>query len=262
MKIALCFIISYEHILTKEEIWKEWIEPNKDIINVYFFYKDFDKIKSPWIREHTIPPNYICKTSYYHVVPAYISIMKFALHHDVANQWFCLLTDSCCPVISPTRFRELFNENYDKSILKWSPPWWNIDFHKRANLHKLPTHLQLANDPWFILKRENVKQIFHFIQKKVNMVNLICNGGLANESIFAIILSFYKQLNPTHTINAATHITDWSKMSSATSPYIFKTGNNDERSFIEAELNKNKYAIFVRKVAPEFIPPFAFSQLS
>ena len=94
------------------------------------------------------------------------------------------------------------------------------------------------------------------------MVNLICNGGLANESIFAIILSFYKQLNPTHTINAATHITDWSKMSSATSPYIFKTGNNDERSFIEAELTKNKYAIFVRKVAPEFIPPFAFSQLS
>ena len=38
MKIALCFIISYDHILNKEDIWKEWIEFNKDIINVYFYY--------------------------------------------------------------------------------------------------------------------------------------------------------------------------------------------------------------------------------
>ena len=46
MKIALCFIINYDHILNKEDIWREWIEPNKDIINVYFYYKDFNKIKS------------------------------------------------------------------------------------------------------------------------------------------------------------------------------------------------------------------------
>ena len=46
MKIALCFIISYEHILNKEDIWKQWIEPNKDIINTYFYYKDITKIKS------------------------------------------------------------------------------------------------------------------------------------------------------------------------------------------------------------------------
>ena len=44
MKVALCFIISYEHILNKEEIWKTWIESNKDIINVYFYYKDINKI--------------------------------------------------------------------------------------------------------------------------------------------------------------------------------------------------------------------------
>ena len=45
MKIALCFIISYDHILNKEHIWRKWIEPNKDIINVYFYYKDIKKIK-------------------------------------------------------------------------------------------------------------------------------------------------------------------------------------------------------------------------
>ena len=84
MKIALCFIINYEHILNKEEIWKEWIEPNKDIINVYFYYKDFKKIKSQWIREHTIPPNYICETSYFHVIPAYLSI-NFATVLNLSN---------------------------------------------------------------------------------------------------------------------------------------------------------------------------------
>ena len=52
MKIALCFIISYEHILNKEELWREWIEHNKDIINVYFYYKDLKKIKSEWIQKH------------------------------------------------------------------------------------------------------------------------------------------------------------------------------------------------------------------
>jgi hypothetical protein len=117
MKVALCFIINYEHILNKEEIWKECIEPNKDIINVYFYYKNFNKIKSRWIMEHAIPPNYIYETSYYHVIPAYISILSFALTHDTNNQWFCLLTDSCCPIISPKRFRYLFYENNNKTVL-------------------------------------------------------------------------------------------------------------------------------------------------
>ena len=39
MKIALCFIISYEHILQKEQLWIDWIKPNQDIINIYFHYK-------------------------------------------------------------------------------------------------------------------------------------------------------------------------------------------------------------------------------
>jgi hypothetical protein len=44
MKIALCFIISYDHILIKEDLWRKWIEYNKDIINVYFYYKDLKKL--------------------------------------------------------------------------------------------------------------------------------------------------------------------------------------------------------------------------
>jgi hypothetical protein len=253
MKIALCFIISYEHILNKEEIWKEWIDYNKDIINVYFYYKDFNKITSQWIREHTIPPNFIHETSYYHVIPAYLSILNFALIHDSNNSWFCMLTDSCCPIISPKKFRYLFYNYYNKSIMSWKEAWWNIEFHKRANLSKLPKELRLANDPWFVVKREHAYQILNFVNIKQDITKIICSGGLANESLFAIILYCYKQLGPNHSvISDVTHITDWNRMSSATSPHLFKNADEKDIKFIDSELEKNKYAMFIRKMSPEF----------
>ena len=251
MKIALCFIVSYEHILNKEAIWREWIEPNKDIINVYFYYKDFKKIKSQWIQEHTLPPNYIYETSYYHVIPAYISLMKFALSHDINNTWFCMLTDSCCPIISPKKFRYLFYTNFNKSIISWKPAWWNIDIHKRANLALLPPEFRLGNDPWFVMKREHVCQTVNFIQTQQKTTKTICDGGLANESLFAIILYAYRQLDK-QVISCVSHITDWSRMASATSPHLFKMADDNDIKFIETELKKNKYGMFIRKIAPEF----------
>jgi hypothetical protein len=255
MKIALCFIISYEHILNKEDIWREWIEPNNDIINVYFFYKDLSKIKSEWILEHAIPTNYIFETSYYHVIPAYLSIMKFALTHDIDNTWFCMLTDSCCPIISPKKFRYLFQQNENKSIMNWKYPWWNIHFHTRANLKKLPKELHLANDPWFVLKREHVRQILTFNNKQRNLTKIICDGGLANESLFAIILYCYKQLEingSDSVISSVTHIADWTRMKGPTSPHLFKEGNEIDIQFIDREVDKNEYVMFIRKIAPEF----------
>ena len=255
MKIALCFIINYNHILNKEEIWKEWIEPNKDIINVYFYYKDFTKIKSEWIKKYTLPPNYIFETSYFHVMPAYISLMRFAMEHDKENQWFCMLTDSCCPIISPTKFRYFFYNYYNRSIVSWKTSWWNIHFHRRANLALLPEELRLANDPWFVIKRENVNHVLNFIKTQPNITRTICDGGLANESIFAIILYSYKQLNePTKNpvLLAITHMTDWSRMSSTTSPHVFTEANDRDLNFIDNELEKNRFVMFIRKISPKF----------
>jgi hypothetical protein len=250
MKIALCFIISYDHVLNKEHLWREWIEPNKDIINVYIYYKELKKIKSSWILQHALPPNYIHETSYYHVIPAYLSLMQYALRYD--NQWICFLTDSCCPIISPNKFRSLFYELWNRSIISWKSAWWNIHIHKRANLELLPEDLRLANDPWFTMKREHVEKVLQFTKKNNDIVKTICNGGLANESLFAIILQGYKQLNTNHVINAVTHITDWTRMDSATSPHTFKDANTKDIQFIEENLKKNKYAMFIRKVSPEF----------
>lgn len=253
MKIALCFIISYDHILNKEDIWREWIEPNKDIINIYFYYKDLKKIKSKWILENIIPPNYIFNTTYLNVIPAYMSIISFAYSNDSKNQWFCLLTDSCCPIISPKKFRKLFFENYDKSIMNWKYAWWNVNFHKRANLAQLPKELHLSNDPWFLLKREHVNECIQFTKLHSDFVMNICKGGLANESLFAIILYCCKQLQTnTQVLKESTHISDWSRMSSTTSPHIFKYADEKDLNFIQHELIKNKYAMFIRKVDPNF----------
>jgi hypothetical protein len=41
-------------------------------------------------------------------------------------------------------------------------------------------------------------------------------------------------------------------MSSFTSPHIFKDANSTDIKFIDTELAKNKYALFIRKIAPEF----------
>ena len=252
MKIALCFIISYDHILNKEHIWREWIEPNKDIINVYFYYKDITKIKSTWILEHAIPQNYIYGTNYYHVIPAYTSILEFAMNHDKNNQWFCLLTDSCCPIISPKRFKYLFYENYNKTIMAWKKAWWNVNFHKRANLALLPEEFRLANDPWFVLKREHVLSINKYMNTKKEIVKTICAGGLANESLFAIIFYACKQLDQKQLISSPTHAADWTRMTSITSPHVFENADNHDITFIEKFLKKNKYTMFIRKVSPEF----------
>lgn len=250
MKVALCFIINYDHILNKEAIWREWIEYNKDIINVYFFYKDISKIKSEWIRKHAIPYKYICQTSYYHIIPAYISLMNYALSHDKSNQWFCFLTDSCCPIISPTRFRYLFYKYHKKSIINWKEAWWNVTMHKRANLALLPKKIWLANDPYFILKRENVIQCLQFVNQEKKIAKLICDGGLANESLFAIVLYNFNQLNKV--IRSATHIVDWSRMMSATSPYLFTEATDRNTIFIEKTLKENNHVMFIRKISPNF----------
>jgi hypothetical protein len=249
-KIALCFIINYEHVLYKEELWREWIEPNKDIINVYFYYKDLKKIKSKWVYQHTIPQKNIYYTSYFHVIPAYISILNFALKHDKSNKWFCYLTDSCCPIITPSQFRNLFEKYQNQTIMSYSKAHWNIEFHRRANLSLLPKEYHLANDPWFVLTRENAIDIMNFVVNEDKMCNLICNGGLANESLFAIILTHFKKIQ--NVISKTTHMADWLRMSSPTSPHLFKEGTLEDVQFIENFIEKNEFVMFIRKIHPEF----------
>lgn len=254
MKIALCFIISYEHTLNKEQLWIDWIEPNKDIINVYFHYKDFRKIKSNWIKSHTIPSNLIQSTSYYNVVPAYMALMSYAYEHDTNNVWFCMLTESCAPIISPENFRKMFFNHFQASIITCKPAYWDIKLHQRANLRLLSKEYWLANDPWFTLTRDHVKKCILFLTLKTKIYYQINLGGLANESMFAIILQTFNEISETSgkLINSCSTISDWQRMSSPTSPYLFKDPTDENINVIKKLIQENKYAMFLRKVDKEF----------
>ena len=253
MKVALLFIISYHHVLNKEQLWIDWIKPNQDIINVYFHYKDINLIKSPWIKMYSLPPKDIKSTTYYNVVPAYMALMTYAFNHDPNNIWFSFLTDSCIPIISPATFRQRFLDHYQASILKCKPAYWNIQIHRRANLRLFKKEFWLANDPWFTLTRAHVHKCLIFLAAKNGIYNQVNEGGLANESIFAIILQTFKELtNPNTFINEASSVADWTRMSSPTSPYLFKEGSEENINIIKDLLKEHPHAMFLRKVSREF----------
>ena len=49
-----------------------------------------------------------------------------------------------------------------------------------------------------------------------------------------------------------THCVDWSRMSSRTSPHIFKEGSKRDLDYINKFLKENKYTLFLRKTDKEF----------
>jgi len=251
LKVALCFIISGKHRLNKERIWREWIEPNKDFINIYFHYSDLSKIQSSWIRDHSIPQAETVQTSYLHVVPAYLTLLRHAIEQDAQNRWFCFLTDSCAPVISPTRFAIMFSLHSDKSIFKWQRSRKNPLFNKRANLKYLPKEYKLSHDPWFTLTKIDAVLCLKFAQTKQEIFNFICKGDIANESVFAIILKSYRRLK--FVINSETTITDWTRITSPTSPYVFMgSASLQDTEYIIDVKEKNVYSMFVRKMDTSF----------
>jgi hypothetical protein len=253
MKIALCFLISYAHKIHHEELWKEWINAMPDdSIRVYIHYTDYSKISSEWIKRHVIPQKYIANTSYASVVSAYLNTMMYALKTDEKIQWFCMLTETCVPIMDPHQFLAYFTENKDYTIMSWRHAYWNVYFHRRANLHLLPTDFHLSNDPWFIIKREHVLLFYSYLKNQPYWFYKICQGIIANESIFAIILKYYNQLDDRHVINRITHIADWSRMTSPTSPYVFKDSSVINNTIIHKLLKENIYACFMRKVDEHF----------
>jgi len=252
MKIALCFIISYEHVLQKEKYWINWIEENKDLFNIYFHYKIKSEIKSPWILNYCIPEKYIKQTSYFNVVPAYMTLLTYAYEHDKNNQWFCMLTDTCVPIISPKKFRELFFENYNKSIIRCSKAHWNINLHQRANLKLFSKEFHLCNDPWFTLCRYHVHLCTLFMVGQNKLYNKINSGGLSNESIFAIILQTFNELNKNKILNTSATICDWNRMSNPTSPHLFNECTEEDEKIILNLLKNNPHTLFLRKVNYKF----------
>lgn len=250
--IALCFILSYRHVLHKEAFWREWIYPNRDIIHVYFHCKNISKVSSQWIRDHAVPASLTQQTTYTNVVPAYMALLMHALHHDENNQWMCMLTDSCVPIITPDDFRAMYCAYQYKSIIHCQPAYWNIDLHPRGNLKYLHPKYRLANDPWFTLSRNHAQLCILFMQYKQSTYQQIVRGGLGNESLFAIILRTTNEDKKGGVMNTSATICDWTRMAGPTSPYFFEFATPENVSRIQAMLAQHPHAMFLRKVSAAF----------
>lgn len=251
-KVALCFLIDYQHCVTHEELWKEWIKPNLDIIHVYFHYKNLEAIQSTWIRKHVLPKEAISQTSYMNIVPALMTMLGYAYYHDKQTRWFVLLTETCVPIISPKKFRELFMNHRMENIMKWGPAYWSVTFHKRANLNLLPADLHLSNDPWFVLTRTGVEASLSFLSNKPKLYRTVCEGGLANESLFAIIFQMFGLLTSIHVRDEVTTLCDWTRKSSPTSPFVFESATPENKAWIHQAKAQHPFAMFLRKVSREF----------
>lgn len=266
-KVALCFIISYDHVLQQEPLWRRWIEPNRNWINVYVHYKSLNAIKSPWLKSHALPPDRIVPTSYFHVVPAYVALLSFAYNANEQNTWFCMLTDSCVPCISPVEFRKRFCDLGDKTILRSSAIGWNPQFHRRANLRLFPRTMHVSHDPWFTLTRTHVLKIVKYIMNPITrtLYQTVCAGGLANETVFAVMLGIQwnsekrcvvipRDPDGNETIiNTSATVADWSRRASATSPFTFSGTPSDlDKTIILRLLADNPYAMFLRKTDSSF----------
>jgi hypothetical protein len=111
----------------------------------------------------------------------------------------------------------------------------------------------LANDPWFVLTRSHVHKSLIFLAAKTGVYNQVNEGGLANESLFAIILQTFKELtNPNTLVNECSTVTDWTRMSSPTSPYLFKEATPENINIIKNLLKDHPYTMFLRKVDRAF----------
>jgi hypothetical protein len=118
-------------------------------------------------------------------------------------------------------------------------------------LYLFPKEFHLANDPWFILTREHVYDCLAFTRSKI--FKTVCQGIIANESIFAIIMKTTTSIDKSKNIlNKHSHLTDWSRMTSTTSPHVFTEGNQRDVDFIDKGLRENEYAMFLRKVSSTF----------
>jgi hypothetical protein len=172
--------------------------------------------------------------------------MSFALKKN-ENQWFCFLTDSCCPIISPHKFKQLFYNSYNYSIMKYDFIHWNPLFINRANLKYIPEKLHLCNNPWFTLCREHVVKCKLFYLQQTSLYSLIVKGDVANESIFGIILHNEKNI-----INSESYIVDWNRMESPTSPYTFRDKYVIYDSLLIEKAKKKDNIMFIRKIGKEF----------
>jgi hypothetical protein len=255
--IAFCFMVTKD--LSKENVWKKWLnELNKLNVkyNIYVHVSDPTKVKSDWLKKYLIPQN--IPTWWDDHMDAELTLLKYALDNS-NDSWFINLSETTIPMVSPSKFKKMFNNYKNKTILQYKKIWWDPRFQDRGNSLKFPPKARLGNSEWCSICNEDMRVIC-YMWKNTNIINTIMKKPHADESIFSVSLYIGNRFK--NTINAFNTLMDWERDLEASSPYTFKYPYTEyDKKFIEEFLKKNKYVMFMRKVDSTFPDKIIYSWL-
>jgi hypothetical protein len=242
--VTFCFIVTQD--LNKETIWKRWLE---GLDALRFPYKvvthcsNPEQITSPYLKKTLMNRHY--PTKWGRILRAEWELFKYAYEHT-ESEWFILLSESCIPIRSPQSFVDLYSKYRSKSIVNYSPAWWDVQKHNRAELRSLPREYHIGHDTWLVLCRNDITDIKQ-LEFNNDMLFDTCflDGSISDESMIAVWLK--KANNFANTIRHKITLVDWTR-TNGNNPYTF---NRMEPDFIEKEMNANPFSMFLRKVGKE-----------
>ena len=100
--IAICLVIVED--LLHEDVWRQWIEDNNTQINdreykakLFIHAKNPEKIKSEWVKSHTLSHSYRPEWNSPEVVRAMLAVLTEAIKDETCGR-FVFGTESCLPM--------------------------------------------------------------------------------------------------------------------------------------------------------------------
>lgn len=143
------------------QFWNEYIEKNKDYLNVYVHPKYPNKITVPWMKKNII--HNLVNTGWGYIVEAYIQLFEEAMK-DKSNKKFITVSESCIPIKSfDVLYNDLQKDNIKTSYIKFMKIK-KYDYEERIktqkNYKKIKFYKHLAR---FCLSRYHVQIL---LQKK------------------------------------------------------------------------------------------------
>jgi hypothetical protein len=202
-KISFLFIVNRD--LTKENIWKNWLNLLNIDYNIYVHCSTPSNINSLWFKNFLIPNEYIKPTKWGILADAITSLIEYALIHN--NKWYILLSESHVPFVNPFKFINYYNINKNKSIISFKKHDNIVE--DRCNMKLLPKQYWIENEMWLILSKNDVNNIITFKNNNPNIYQVLISGAIADECYLSIILTMCNNL--TNVINNATTLVDWNR---------------------------------------------------
>ena len=167
MKIAFLFLTIED--LNHEYLWKEYFKGNEKKYNIYCHPKEKNDVKSDWLKKYIINKN--VETSWGRTLNAIIELLKEALKNK-DNEYFILLTESCVPVKSFTKFFNFLSKKKNKSFIEEL----NISKYDKkgrlVNIVNIDKYNIIKHNASWVLSRHYVKKLLYKDDDIKNFLNV------------------------------------------------------------------------------------------